>query len=330
MYQRLANTPRKTWLKYHLEDFAKDEEVFSDVCYEWSTQSNSFVFRNIFKTGEDVVFDKEVGVEVGRGGRHAILDQGIASTRAPQAEWSHPATEGQDLLVLELTGGKRNGYFVDLAARYWHRGSNSFLLENYYKWRGICIEPDNNFARGLVVNRTCLVVCNNPVTDRNGDLVRFNYKINGANSRGNEDGTKATVTLSSILDAANAPAQMDYLSLDVEDHEWTVMSKFNFDRYRFSVMTVERPTQELHSLLTKHGYRWLTQLPGNFGETVYLHKSNANLVEKMRKYRPTAKHFWRHAAHLYLLQPQWDSAAGTCKRFLYFPQFGSHIYLLFF
>jgi hypothetical protein len=316
MHKRLQAKPDRKWKSYHLDSHNVDADVFSEVCYEWSDSAGSFIFKHWFKNGEDVLYNRQNGVPVGKGGRHAILDQGIAPTTAPKEEWSHPATEGQDFLVLDLLGHKRNGFFVDLAARYWHRGSNSFHLETYYDWNGICIEPDNNFARGLTLNRTCMVICNNPISDRNGEVVHFNYKIGGWNSRGNEDGSKVTVTLTTVLDSANAPAVMDYLSLDVEDHEWAVLSHFDFNRYKFLVMTVERPVSALHTLLVNQGYRWLTQLRGNFGETVYVHQSLPNLADKMNQYRADATHFWRGAPHEYLLHPRWNKATSSCKDIL--------------
>lgn len=302
---RFSASIPKLWLTYHLDEQNADEVVFSDVCYEWSSKSKSFIYRHIFKTGEDELFSRKVGYPVGQGGRHSVLDQGVASIASPPSAWSYPATEGQDRLVLELLDNKKNGFFVDLAARYWHRGSNSFALETYHDWQGICIEPDNIFARGLVLNRTCLTICNNPVSEKNGDLVRFNYKIGGSRSKGNEDNDKITVTLNEILRASNAPAHMDYLSLDVEDHEMAVLSRFDFQKYRFNVLSVERPVQSLHELLSRHGYRWLTQLKGNFGETVYLHQSVPGFKAKMNKYRPVASASWRGVMHPYMRSPPW-------------------------
>ena len=42
------------------------------------------------------------------------------------------------------------------------------------------------------------------------------------------------------------------MSLDVEGAEWHVMNQFNFTKYTFLVMTIERPTSQLHHLLGKH------------------------------------------------------------------------------
>lgn len=313
MRNRFASTQSKEWFRFTGKAPKNPKAVFSDVCYELSGKTKSFVYKYIFPSGDNRIFSKAVGYRPGQGGRHAESDKGVAPVSADPKMWTYPATEGQDRLVLHLLDHKRNGFFVDLAARYWQRGSNSFALETYYDWQGICIEPDNIFSRGLVLNRTCLVVCNNPVTNRDHDVVFFNYKINGYNKRGNEYGEKVTVTLNTILDASNAPRKMDYLSLDVEDHELAVLSKFNFNKYQFQIMTIERPVMALHRLLNKHKYRWLTQLRGNFGETVYIHESIANFQEKMNRFRPRASCQWRGQMNDYMLVPVWNATLSKCK-----------------
>ena len=47
----------------------------------------------------------------------------------------------QDSFVLELLGHKRGGVFVDVGASDGIWNSNSYLLEGYYGWRGVCVEP---------------------------------------------------------------------------------------------------------------------------------------------------------------------------------------------
>ena len=44
----------------------------------------------------------------------------------------------QDSFVLELLGHKRGGVFVDVGASDGVWNSNSYLLEGYYGWRGVC------------------------------------------------------------------------------------------------------------------------------------------------------------------------------------------------
>ena len=57
-----------------------------------------------------------------------------------------------------------------------------------------------------------------------------------------------TRKLETILDENNAPKIIDYLSLDVEGAEEFILSSFNFEKYKFKFMTIERPTNKLNIL----------------------------------------------------------------------------------
>ena len=58
-----------------------------------------------------------------------------------------------------------------------------------------------------------------------------------------------SVTLGDILDHANAPKTIDYLSLDIEGAEYDALSTFDFGKYTFLSMSIERPTSKLRALL---------------------------------------------------------------------------------
>lgn len=61
------------------------------------------------------------------------------------------------------------------------------------------------------------------------------------------------------------------MSLDVEGAEHFVLRDFPFEQYRFRLLTIERPNEELCRLLIKHKYRLLKQLK-NWGETLWVHE----------------------------------------------------------
>ena len=71
----------------------------------------------------------------------------------------------------------------------------------------------------------------------------------------------------------NAPALIDYLSLDVEGAEFQVMRNFPFQSYTFYCVTIERPSAELKSLMISKGYAFASDMPGNFGEVLYVHQT---------------------------------------------------------
>jgi hypothetical protein len=108
--------------------------------------------------------------------------------------------------------------------------------------------------------------------------------------------TLTTVTLQSILDHLRAPAVMDYLSLDVEGWEQAALEGWDHQKHIFLIITVERPSESVHRLLTQRQYWFMTQLPlgkvsqvGTFGECVYIHESHPNFKEKMNVYRSQAR-----------------------------------------
>lgn len=221
--------------------------------------------------------------------------------RAGKPLWCIPPQSRQDPLysqkgqlrfVLEVAfnyakyGLRRNGYFVDLAAAHPTRLSNTFFLESKLGWDGILIDANPEFARLLREKRTSKVFeC--AVTSSNDSLVEFridNGELGGIvgdafdnNQRVRADELKSakiisvqTKTLESILDEANAPSVIDYLSLDIEGAEFEALRTFDFSKYKFKCLTVERPPLELDLLLDAHGY---VQVHHYMYDTFYIHKS---------------------------------------------------------
>src|SRR2546430_17225098 len=59
----------------------------------------------------------------------------------------------QDLLVLFLMNGKRDGFFVEFGATNGRDLSNTFMLEQHFSWKGLLAEPANCWHTGLKANR---------------------------------------------------------------------------------------------------------------------------------------------------------------------------------
>jgi len=178
--------------------------------------------------------------------------------------------KGQDRWVVrDVLPGKRNGFFLDLAAADGVTHSNTHALEKWFGWTGICIEPNPAFFAQLKARRRCAVV---PavVSDRrervrfridNGQLggVVADDTDNNARARGRQFAQAAiielpAVPLNDILDDHHAPRVIDYFSLDVEGCEERVLRTLDFRRYQFRCLTVERPTPRVNELLRAAGY----------------------------------------------------------------------------
>lgn len=222
-------------------------------------------------------------------------------------------------MILTIFNDKNDGFFVDLAANDWQSLSNSYVLEYYNNWKGICIEPNPKYLEGLLANRKCTIITS-PVGRSNGEILKFRFHKKGEfggfvgdefdNQQGSqdyEDKEVSTVTLTNLLDQMNAPRVMDYLSLDVEGAELYVLQGLDHSKYTFLVITIERPKHHSHHILSKHGYRFLYQLT-DWGECMYIHQSLPNFVEVMKQYRQNAPPGWMHQPRPYLTHPKWDES----------------------
>jgi len=194
---------------------------------------------------------------------------------------------GQDWLVASLLKCKKAGYFVDLAANDAMVLSNSLMLERDLNWNGVCIEANPGYHR-LYQRRRCHLVSAVVASPTNS---RVNFSLRGvfggiiANETDNKASpntrqvTYLTVALADVLKMVGAPHVIDYLSLDVEGAESMVMKDFPWLEYTFSVLTVERPKQDLINMLTNNGYEFLRFNIG-IGDQTWVHKSLLSLEEK--------------------------------------------------
>ena len=176
---------------------------------------------------------------------------------------------GADYWALETLGKKREGFFVDVGAHDGVSFSNTYLLEKEYDWNGICIEPNSTQYKKLNQSRNCYV-SNACVWSENDAVIKFVEPLN-AHFGGIKDNMndvpearntviKKTHTLEFVLDSFGAPAQIDYLNIDTEGSEYTILKNFPFDKYIFRTISVEHNYEEekqrnLRTLLEKNGYQ---------------------------------------------------------------------------
>lgn len=199
------------------------------------------------------------------------------------------AQKGQDRWVLlEVLPFKRGGFFVDLAATNGVFHNNTFVLEKYFGWWGICIEPNPRFFAQLEKKRKCFV--SNAVVSERVEEVQFrtdngplggivaedtdnNPRVRGMQLKKAEIVTRQTVTLTSLLASFNAPQVIDYLSLDVEGSEERVLRGFDFSQYQFRCLTIERPTPRVNEMLFQNRYVFVKNVQF---DSFYVHETVLN------------------------------------------------------
>jgi FkbM family methyltransferase len=194
--------------------------------------------------------------------------------------------KGQDRWVLfEVLPWKRRGFFLDLAAADGLTHSNTHVLEKWFGWTGVCIEPNPAFFAELKARRRC--AAEQAVVSDRRETVRFrvdngqlggvvaddtdnNPRVRGEQLARAEIVELPAVPLNDVLARHNAPRVIDYFSLDVEGCEERVLQALDFGRYQFRCLTVERPTPRVNEILFAHGYVFVK----NFSfDSFYVHPS---------------------------------------------------------
>ena len=161
----------------------------------------------------------------------------------------------QDLWVGEFYNHKRNGFFVDLGAYDGIQTSNTYFFEKYLDWDGICVEANPIFFEKLNLNRKSKNL-NYAVSDHEGSCMFDLDHISDTGIIVN------CTTLEKILDQVDFDGNIDYLSVDIEGHEYTILKDFNFNKYNIGLITIEHnlyingPDNKnlIYELLTKNNF----------------------------------------------------------------------------
>jgi len=177
---------------------------------------------------------------------------------------------GQDLFVLFTLKNKKNGFFLEVGAGDGINLSNTYLLEKYYNWTGILIEPSKTFYNKCINTRKCTVK-NNLLLDREASKLKFYEKKVGEFSHSEGFGNSLasdviaeydvkTLKFEEIFNDFKSTPKIDFLSIDTEGSEFEILQSIDFSRYRPLVICIEHNFHKANrirykKLLQHNGYK---------------------------------------------------------------------------
>jgi hypothetical protein len=119
----------------------------------------------------------------------------------------------QDMFVLSVLNGKKEGTFLEIGAYDPHNLSNTYLLEKNYNWKGVSIDINPVNYDGFLNRKNTKLIVDNALNINYQDLITDN----------------------------NLPNRIDYLQIDIEPQNQTLecLKLIPLDKFRFSVITFE-------------------------------------------------------------------------------------------
>jgi FkbM family methyltransferase len=190
---------------------------------------------------------------------------------------------GQDKFIDDFFSSKENGIFLDIGAHDGESGSNTYFLEKFRNWKGICIEPGIEEFK-ILKNKRKSININACVSNYDG-VSEFTYiegysnMLSGLTETYNDShrnriarevdyyGGKISkiqmpvYKLQTILDKENL-FEIDYCSLDTEGSEFKILQSINFDKTNIKIFSIENNYNDIEivNFLLEKGYKLYTKL----------------------------------------------------------------------
>jgi FkbM family methyltransferase len=155
--------------------------------------------------------------------------------------------------------GKQNGVFVEVGAYDGFDISNTYHFEKDLNWTGICIEPSPQSFEKLKQNRNCILE-NCAISDVEGELDFVNVTGWGSSGSGFNDidglvlktAKKSVEVNGGTWEIIKVPSfrletilnkhkirMVDYMSIDTEGHEMSVIKSINWNQFYIQFITIE-------------------------------------------------------------------------------------------
>ena len=203
-----------------------------------------------------------------------------------------------DLIIDYIFKDKYIGTYVDVGAQHPISNNNTYLL---FKrgWSGINIDLDRKNIDLFNLSRPNDINLNYAISDKEGETDFYFYHesspINTLNKKVKEY-QKAkiseikkinTFTLNNVFKKINFDKNIDYLNIDVEGYEDKVLSGFDINKYKPSVVSVEYldlkmkklefKNNNLDNLLNSNIYKYFNDNNYYFvnwlhGDLIFIHK----------------------------------------------------------
>lgn len=207
----------------------------------------------------------------------------------------------QDVFADYLIGTIYDKTFLEFGATDGLELSNTHLLENHSKWKGVLAEPDPQWHKQLKKNRPNTKIITDCIWKKTGEMIDFLSSESGVLSTinsfrfsdkesmaGNSESRNKkfnkikvnTISLNDLIKNEFNNISPSYISIDTEGSEYEILKNFNFSKYNPIFLTIEHNftsnQKYLDELMIKNDYvrifRKITSFDGWYVKKEVLNK----------------------------------------------------------
>ena len=166
----------------------------------------------------------------------------------------------QDAFVIFIIGDRYSKSFLEFGATDGISLSNTYMLENSFKWKGLLAEPSPQWHDQLINNRPNTKILTKCIWKSSGEKLNFFVSDVGelsslndfihsdlssmpgntqARVQGGEVVEVETLSLNDVIEGYFNGDAPSYISIDTEGSEFEILKSFDFEKYKPVVFTIE-------------------------------------------------------------------------------------------
>ena len=266
------------------DPYLKGIEIFKKY---WNIMKKYFSFEinynNLDKILKDFHKDNEYQICIKKEINSIINHVNLHSNQYIKFPLQFYSQIEQDKYYIEnIIKYKQNGVFLELGGYDGITGSNTYFLEKNLNWNGIIVECNPELVKKCKENRNCLI-CDRAIYEKNdceiiftipcGDeIIGGKEQLGGIKSllkpeslkvfqrcyKESKDIKVKTININTLLENHKI-YHIDYVSLDVEGGELSILKTWNFNKHKVAFLTVEHGNvahyqKSINTLLTEKGF----------------------------------------------------------------------------
>ena len=209
--------------------------------------------------------------------RFSPSDDGVPElVRSGRSVYSQMAEER---IARAFFDDREGGVYLDVGAGHYERLSTTYFLDSHLGWSGIAVDAQAEYAADYEEHRPKAQYFTFLISDEDsGEGILFRDRRVGGAASVNEVVTREQtelsvgeanieeisvpfITLNTLLTHAEVES-IDFLSMDIEEHEPAALRGFDIERYRPALVCVEshgRTQDVLFEYFVSHGYERLDE-----------------------------------------------------------------------